>query len=137
MFALMHRHALSPNVMPAILLAGCPDRDADQAVGKRTLVVILGKRGAVRLAMIATLAAPTLAALFSLARFDIASLLLWTVGGGSVHAAWLLLRLHRLTSGEIPERIDGTIALALTFILWFCVPPLIALARGPGSVAGP
>jgi len=26
----------------------------------------------------------------------------------------------------------GPIALALTFILWFCVPPLAALMRGPG-----
>ena len=27
----------------------------------------------------------------------------------------------------MPERIDGAIVLALTFILWFCVPPLIIL----------
>ena len=61
---------LGVSVLPSILLAGCPDREADQAAGKRTLVVILGKRGAVRLAMAASLAAPTLAALLSLTPVD-------------------------------------------------------------------
>jgi hypothetical protein len=32
--------------------------------------------------------------------------------------------------GPMPERIDGTIILALTFILWFCVPPLIIALVG-------
>ena len=50
---------LGVSVLPSILLAGCPDRDADQAAGKRTLVVIIGKRGAVRLAMAASLGAPS------------------------------------------------------------------------------
>jgi hypothetical protein len=35
--------------------------------------------------------------------------------------------------GPMPERIDGAIILALTFILWFCVPPLIALAGASES----
>jgi putative NADPH-quinone reductase/1,4-dihydroxy-2-naphthoate octaprenyltransferase len=116
-------------VLPSILLAGCPDHDADQAAGKRTLVVILGKHAAARLAMAACLAAPMLAALFWLTRIDIAVRLGWSAIGGTIHAVWLFRRLHRLTAGEMPQRIDGAIVLALTFILWFCVPPLIALAR--------
>ena len=44
-----------------------------------------------------------------------------------MHAVWLWRRLRRFTAGEMPERIDGAIVLALTFILWFCVPPLIIL----------
>jgi 1,4-dihydroxy-2-naphthoate polyprenyltransferase len=124
---------LGVSVLPSILLAGCPDCDADQAAAKRTLVVILGKRGAVRLAMAASLAAPTLAALLSLARADMAALLGWSAAGGAIHAVWLLRRLRRFMTGEMPERIDGAIVLALTFMLWFCVPPLIALTRAPGS----
>ena len=50
-----------------------------------------------------------------------------------MHAVWLLRRLRRFTAGEMPERIDGAIMLALTFILWFCVPPLIIL----NLVSGP
>ncbi len=123
---------LGVSVLPSILLAGCPDREADEAAGKRTLVVILGKRVAVRLAMAASLAAPTLAALLSLARVDMAALLGWSAAGGAIHCVWLLRHLRRFTAGEMPERIDGAIALALTFILWFCVPPLIALTRASG-----
>ncbi|HEY8708523.1 MAG TPA: hypothetical protein VIM34_11045 [Burkholderiaceae bacterium] len=119
---------LGVSVLPSILLAGCPDREADAAAAKRTLVVILGKRGAMRLAM-----AASLAALLSLAREDMAALLGWSAAGGAVHAVWLLRRLRRFTAGEMPERIDGAIVLALTFILWFCVPPLIALTRASGS----
>jgi putative NADPH-quinone reductase/1,4-dihydroxy-2-naphthoate octaprenyltransferase len=120
-------------VLPSILLAGCPDRDADQVAGKRTLVVILGKHGALRLAMTACLTAPLLAALLWLAHIDDAAKLGWSAVGGSMHALWLYRRLHRFTSGELPERIDGTIVLALTFILWFCVPQLVALALMSGS----
>jgi len=119
-------------VLPSILLAGCPDRAADEAAGKRTLVVIMGPRPAIRLAMAACLAAPAVAALLSLTRPDMWALLGWSVAGGALHAAWLWRRLRRLASGTLPDRIDGPIVLALTFILWFCVPPLIVLAGGPG-----
>jgi len=124
---------LGLSVLPSILLAGCPDREADQAAAKRTLVVILGKRSTARLAMGATVAAPAFAALLSVARPDLAALLVWSAAGGAVHGVWLVRRLRRFTAGEMPERIDGAIVLALTFILWFCVPPLIALMRAPGS----
>lgn len=118
---------LGLSILPSILLAGCPDREADQATAKRTLVVILGKRSSVRLAMVATIAAPAVAALLSLTRPDLAALLGWSAVGGSVHAAWLWQRLRRLTVAEMPDRIDSTIVLSLTFLLWFCVLPLIAL----------
>ena len=35
-------------------------------------------------------------------------------------------------AGEMPERIDGAIVLALTFMLWFSVPPLIILMSARG-----
>ncbi|NMM80186.1 hypothetical protein B2J86_04435 [Acidovorax sp. SRB_14] len=115
-------------VLPSILLAGCPDHAADQAAAKRTLVVLLGKRNTARLAMAATVAAPATAALLALARPDMAALLGWGALGGAVHGAWLCQHLRRFTVQEMPERIDGAIVLALTFILWFCIPPLLVLA---------
>lgn len=115
-------------VLPSILLAGCPDRKADQAVGKRTLVVLFGPRVAVRLAMAACIAAPAVAAMVALTNSDKWALLGWSAAGGAVHALWLWRCLRRLAQGEIPDRIDGPIVRALTFILWFCVPPLIVLA---------
>lgn len=119
-------------VLPSILLAGCPDRVADEATGKRTLVVMLGPRRAIRLAMTACLAAPAVALLLSATRMDMSALLGWSVAGGAVHATWLWRRLHQLNAGNLPDRIDGPIVLALTFILWFCVPPLIVLAWTSG-----
>ncbi|HSQ73008.1 MAG TPA: NAD(P)H-dependent oxidoreductase, partial [Rubrivivax sp.] len=119
-------------VLPSILLAGCPDRAADRAAGKRTLVVLLGPRAAIHLAMAACLAAPAVAAWMALTRMDLSALLGWSAAGGALHGAWLWRRLHRLTTGTLPDRIDGPIVLALSFILWFCVPPLIVLASASG-----
>jgi putative NADPH-quinone reductase/1,4-dihydroxy-2-naphthoate octaprenyltransferase len=119
---------LGLSVLPSILLAGCPDRTADQAAGKRTLVVMLGPRAAIRMAMAACLLAPTLAAMLALTRMDMSALLALSAAGGTVHAIWLWRTLQRLTTGNLPDRIDGPIVLALTFILWFCMPPLIVLA---------
>jgi len=124
---------LGLSVLPSILLAGCPDKAADRAAGKRTLVVSLGHRTAIHLAMATCLAAPAVAALLVLTRADMAALLGWSVAGGTVHAAWLWRRLRQLSAGKLPERIDGPIALALTLILWFCVPPLAVLMCTSGT----
>ena len=124
---------LGVSVLPSILLAGCPDREADQAAGKRTLVVILGTGGAVRLAMLASIVAPALAALLWIGRTEPGALLGWSAAGGGIHGVWLWQRLSRFKTGEMPGRIDGAIVLALAFILWFCVPPLIALSRASGT----
>ncbi|MGS5087287.1 hypothetical protein ACVC7V_12380 [Hydrogenophaga sp. A37] len=61
-------------------------------------------------------------ALLALTRTDLSALLAWSVAGGSLHAIWLWRGLHRLANDQLPDRIDGPIVLALTFILWFCVP---------------
>jgi hypothetical protein len=47
-------------------------------------------------------------------------------------ATWLWRCLHRLDGGKLPDRVDGPIVLALTFMLCFCVPPLIVLACASG-----
>jgi 1,4-dihydroxy-2-naphthoate polyprenyltransferase len=60
----------------------------------------------------------------------IAELLGWGLLGAALHAAWLWRRLHRLSRQPMPGRIDSVIVLALSFMLWFCVPPLIVLMRG-------
>jgi len=116
-------------VMPSILLAGCPDRDADRAAGKRTLVVLVGKRNAVRLAIAASLCAPLIAALLLLTQQDLVRLLAWSTVGAAIHAVWMARFLAGLQRGAIPPRIDGAIVRALIFTLWFCIPPLVVLWR--------
>ncbi len=121
---------LGLSILPSILLAGCPDRAADQAAGKRTLVVILGPRRAIHLAMAAGVAAPMAAALLAAAHADLSPLLAGSAAGGAVHAVVLWRRLRTLASDALPDRIDGPIVLALGFVLWFCLPPLLILAHG-------
>jgi 1,4-dihydroxy-2-naphthoate octaprenyltransferase len=111
-------------VLPSIILAGVPDRDADRAIGKRTLAVRLGVRGAFALA-------GSFAALASAA----ALILMWTtpVGGllagieylAPLHAMLLLILLARQAPrAEELARIDGLLVAALTYMLWFVVVPL-------------
>jgi hypothetical protein len=73
-----------------------------------------------------------MAALLALTRTDLSALLGWSAAGGTLHAIWLWRCLHRLANDKLPDRIDGPIVLALTFMLWFCVPPLIVLASAAG-----
>ncbi|HEX5077903.1 MAG TPA: NAD(P)H-dependent oxidoreductase [Geminicoccaceae bacterium] len=111
-------------VLPSIVLAGVPDRAADRSIGKGTLAVRLGVRGASMLAgSAAVLAAAT------------ALVLIWTtpVGGllagieylAPLHAMLLLILLARLAPrGDTVGRIDGLMLAALTFMLWFVAVPL-------------
>lgn len=118
-------------ILPSILLAGCPDRGADEAAGKRTLVVQLGLRNTLRLALVATVLAPAVGLLVVLVRPELVPLLGWGLVGATLHAVWLWKRLRGLLAqAAVPNRIDGPIVIALTFMLWFCIPPLIALMRG-------
>ena len=98
---------LGVSILPSILLAGCPDREADQAAGKRTLVVMLGKRGAIRLAMARPPGRAGACGADVADAADMAALLSWSAAGGAVHAVWLWRRLRRLPRVEMPERIDG------------------------------
>ena len=43
------------------------------------------------------------------------------------------MRCNDFVAKDMPERIDGPIVSALTFILWFCVPPLVVLMIASGA----
>ena len=113
-------------VLPAIILSGVPDLDADVAAGKGTLVVRFGVRRALGLAAVSALAAAAaatvlrhLAGVEALAGIEIAA---------SVHAIVLAVMIVRETRrGEHARRLDGLLALALGYILWFCIVPLVNL----------
>lgn len=115
-------------ILPSIILSGIPDMEADAAIGKRTLAVRFGQRGALLLALALTLLAAAVALLWQL----------MNLAGGAYagtayavipHGAWLAwLLVRRMSSGKAPGRVDGLMAASLTFLLWFGLIPLWRLA---------
>jgi 1,4-dihydroxy-2-naphthoate polyprenyltransferase len=117
------------SVLPAITLSGVPDHDADRGAGKRTLVVLLGPAHAVRMVQGTALLAASAALLLYLyspysTHFAMLSLV------AMPHAVLLVARLQRyLGQARPPGRIDGLMALALLYIVWFVLLPLLSLVR--------
>jgi 1,4-dihydroxy-2-naphthoate polyprenyltransferase len=115
-------------VLPSITLSGVPDLDADAAVGKRTLAVRTGVRGAYAIAALFTvLAGGTALALQPVA--GVGPLFAGIEYGVLPHALlllWLLARQARLAPQA--QRIDPLMVAALAYILWFVGVPLVHLA---------
>ena len=120
--------------LPAIILSGIPDCEADRAVGKRTLAVLLGPDRAAWLAMGNVLLA--LLAVVVLRAAGVLEGALWhLVYAMALHGAALCYALWRyLQRGAPVQRINGLMVLSLTYILWFGLVPLLDLWLG--SVAG-
>jgi 1,4-dihydroxy-2-naphthoate octaprenyltransferase len=111
-------------ILPAITLSGIPDYSADYAVGKGTIAVRLGPRVAVRVAqaMTAVAAAMAVALLPRLIGIDtLAAIVLLIVPYAMAQVIVLERYLRRRCE---PRRIDGLMAMALTYILWFVAIPL-------------
>jgi putative NADPH-quinone reductase/1,4-dihydroxy-2-naphthoate octaprenyltransferase len=116
-------------VLPGITLSGVPDHDADRLVGKRTLAVRTGVRGAYLLAAIWTV----LAAAAALMLAHVAAVGRVFAGMEYAvlpHAAVLLVMLAgHAQAGLGARRIDGLMAVALSYLLWFALIPLWHLLR--------
>jgi len=115
-------------ILPSITLSGIPDLAADAAAGKRTLAVRLGQRGALWLAIAFTVLAAAAALLWDgrgLADPAYAGIAYVVVP----HALWLCWLLYRrLESRAPPGRIDGLMAAALSYVLWFGLIPVLRLS---------
>lgn len=112
-------------IIPAIVLSALPDHQADLAAGKRTLAVSQGADRVIVLAMSAT-AASALAALVWHTGTIAAGVYAGISWFAVPHAVWLLhlLRKHR-AGGEHSGRINGLMAAALSYILWFAIIPFL------------
>ena len=112
--------------LAAITLAGIPDRVADQEASKKVIAVIWGPRNAVFLAaLFACLAALSgiLLWYFQIIR-GAAGMIIWAV---IPHGALLLFSLYQfIQSQNYDRRIDGIMTLALSYIIWFGLIPLIS-----------
>lgn len=103
-------------ILPAIILAGFPDLEADEAAGKQTLVVRFGRRAASGMAMGAAFTAAILhAALFASPWWFFLALL--------IHGSVLMLALTTFRRQQRAGRINGLLALALTYMMWYVWVP--------------
>jgi 1,4-dihydroxy-2-naphthoate octaprenyltransferase len=121
------------SIVPAITLSGFPDRRADASVGKHTLAVHLGATGAAAVAILAVIGAAAMAWAWPYLTPDVAGYR-YLVYLAAPHAVALtVLCVRFLQRGAPVKRIDGLMVVALTFILWFCVVPLVALLGPSGG----
>ncbi len=115
------------SILPAILMAGVPDAEADKSVAKNTLTVLLGKTKVTFLAV-----GSILLCLLSTLLLKENGLLADAYGNliylSFLHAAWLIyLLLQFAHKKQKPARIDSLLAVALAFILWYALIPYFNL----------
>jgi len=115
--------------LPSITLSNVPDREADAAVGKMTIAARFGQRGAVWLALSATVAAAAAAVVWPF--IPGMSGAYRAVPWGAVPHALVLgaLLLEARRERGVPRRMPALMLASLSFVLWFIVPPLLLLAR--------
>ena len=116
-------------VLPAIILSGVPDLEADSQAGKRTVAVRLGRDRAMVLALsLAAAAALAVVLLKDLAtlRGSFEGLLPWVFPHAFLLGFLIYLNWRRHQAGG---RIDGLMVASLTYIGWFVLIPLLHLVR--------
>lgn len=115
------------SIIPAIIMGGVPDFAADKQAGKGTLAVRLGKNRAAYLA-----AFFVLLSVISILFLKESDYLNEVYGNiiylAVIHAFWLLSMLYKFIRTEKkPNRIDGIMAVSLSYIMWFALVPFIKL----------
>lgn len=114
--------------LAAITLSALPDHEADEAVAKRTLAVLLGRKGAAWAALGFTAAAAICGVVWQ-QRGLFGGLSGFGVFLALPHGLLLIWATRRyLRRGAPCERINGIMVLALTYLLWFGLIPLARLS---------
>jgi 1,4-dihydroxy-2-naphthoate octaprenyltransferase len=112
--------------LPAIILAGIPDRLADQEVSKKVIAVLWGPRKALFLAaFFACLASLSgfLLWYFQIIHGSSSPIILAAVPQGIL---LLVVLIKFIRSKNYDRRMDGIMFLALSYIVWFGIIPLIS-----------
>ncbi len=118
------------SIVVAIILAGIPDSTADKRIDKKTVAVRFGRKNAMRISMGLTAVSllvtswwwqlPDVGPLYSTA--------VWIIVPHGLILLYLLSRYAFVW--KVPDRIDGLLALALLYIFWFGLFPLLYMASG-------
>ena len=115
------------SILAANTMAGIPDHQADRAVSKKSLSVILGPQKATRLAVGFVALAALLGTGFWYFRiiqgaFSIMTLMVVPHG---VILIWALIKL--IGSSRYDRTINGLMTLSLSYVIWFGLIPLLTL----------
>jgi putative NADPH-quinone reductase/1,4-dihydroxy-2-naphthoate octaprenyltransferase len=113
------------SILPAILLASLPDREADAAAGKHTFAVRFGVTPAIRWAQGVVGIAWTAALMVWSACYGLSISLTTALLAAAIHGAALWRAAGRLRQRPIARRMDATLMLALSYIPWFVAFPLL------------
>ena len=116
-------------ILPSIILAGLPDRDADATVRKRTVAVLVGNRAALAISAGAVIVAAALAVGFERGGMP-AGLYRGISFFVLPHAALCILMLVRNALREdanASRRIDLLLVANLGYMIWFVAVPLYHL----------
>jgi 1,4-dihydroxy-2-naphthoate polyprenyltransferase len=108
-------------------LAGIPDWKADEAASKRSLAVIFGPRAAVLFAIWSLGMAFLSGVVLSYFRLFPVSILYWSIFIIPHGLILLVFLLRFLRANRYEGRINGILALALSYIIWFGLLPIIAI----------
>jgi 1,4-dihydroxy-2-naphthoate octaprenyltransferase len=123
------------SILPSIILAGFPDRQADVAFSKRTLAVILGTKAASLLAIVFSILAALSGALLLILEVK-PGILAIVILPALLHSAVLTASiLGSLKTGFSNVKFDALLTLALAYIFWFSVYPLACLLWCPLEIS--
>ena len=115
------------SIVPAIIMAGIPDYEADKQTGKGTLAVRMGKSKATGLAIgFVVLSIISVLVLKQIPEINavIGDIIYLAIG----HAIWLVaLLVGFMGKRDKPNRIDGIMAVSLMYILWYALVPFFGL----------
>ncbi|MDF2448381.1 MAG: dehydrogenase (quinone) [Bacteroidota bacterium] len=117
------------SILPSIILAGIPDKDADQLANKKTLTVRFGTNTSSSLAIVFTWLA--VLAVTILTTFEvyttIFSIVLYFIIPHAILLTGMLIRYKQ--NKDSKKRIDSLLIAALTYLMWFGIIPLINLVK--------
>lgn len=115
-------------ILPSIILAGIPDREADKAVGKKTLPVRLGSKNAAKIALLATficLCSTSIVYTFA----HISAIYTPIIAFALLHSVFLIVQLIKyIRQASPPKRIDKLIIISLLLIFWFVLLPILSIS---------
>lgn len=114
-------------ILPSIILAEIPDKEADKAVGKNTISVRFGRKAAAKTALLASILC-LCSTLIIYHINNISKIYTPLIIFALLHAVFLIFQLIKyIKKTSPPKRIDKLIIISLLFVLWFILLPTLSI----------